>query len=301
MTLKVCRIYLPTCSPDRSAALVGTIRVALHASDGGDLIEEKPIRFTATFGRSKLRVGPNVIRFGRLPAPVLGASPPAVHATLRVANLSEQIPLQWLSSCPAGLTLNPPSGKLPGFIELGGGGGKDAAALAARVSATDRAKVDATDRAVVGATTTPSLAPVGEDAASSGGAKSSDPVKKEEREFGCDVTLSFTYASSGFYRQNVLLRDVNVPNESRHVSVEALVESSALSCSLSDAPDSDGLLAWLWARSTRRFRRRSATRVQPVLVSASGHLAPPQAYRIATVRRAWSIEREADRARSLAL
>ena len=148
--------------------LVGTIRVALHASDGGDLIEEKPIRFTATFGRSKLRVGPNAIRFGRLPAPVPGASPPAVHATLRVANLSEQIPLQWLSSCPAGLTLNPPSGKLPGFIELGGGGGKDAAALAARVSATDRAKVDATDRAVVGATTTPSLAPVGEDAASSG-------------------------------------------------------------------------------------------------------------------------------------
>ena len=100
--------------------LVGTIRVSLHTADGA-LIEEKPVRFTATFGRSKLRVAPRAIRFGRLRAPplppplpppssgVVGVVPPpeVARASVRVANLSEQMPLHYVARRRAASRSNP--------------------------------------------------------------------------------------------------------------------------------------------------------------------------------------------------
>ena len=96
--------------------LKGTLRVMLHDAEG-DLIEEKPIRFTATLGRSKLHVGPSVVRFGRLSAPTPGASPRAVQATLRVANRSEMMPLQWSATVPPALAIGKSHGELLGYGE----------------------------------------------------------------------------------------------------------------------------------------------------------------------------------------
>ena len=200
--------------------LVGMIRVAILSADG-DVIEEKPIRFSATFGRSKLRVGPPMVRFGRLPAPPSGTPPRVVSAVLQLSNLSEQIPLHWLSSSAPGFALRPPSGVVPGFGELATTVGASLAAPTPPPAAVG---------AVVNA------AAAGEDVL---GARAEAPRDKENT---TEVRLSFTYSAPGFYREDMSVRDVNVPNEKKLISVEALVDAGVVGCSLAEGSGGDGLL-----------------------------------------------------------
>lgn len=86
--------------------LVGGLRVQLH-SDAGELLEEKPVKFSATFGRARLRVlspkpvrfgaGDGSVRFGMLSS-AQAAQP--LHAKLRLGNTSELMPLEWAASAP---------------------------------------------------------------------------------------------------------------------------------------------------------------------------------------------------------
>ena len=74
----------------------------------------------AMFGRSKMRVTPLGVQLGRLLAPSEGSGCLVARTTVRVANVSEQMPLQWSALAPLGVDLDRTHGELPGY----GAGGR---------------------------------------------------------------------------------------------------------------------------------------------------------------------------------
>lgn len=70
-----------------------------------------------------MRVTPLGVRLGRLLAPAEGAGCLVARTMLRIANVSEQMPLQWSALAPVGVDLDRTHGELPGYGAGGSSGG----------------------------------------------------------------------------------------------------------------------------------------------------------------------------------
>ncbi|KAL1530705.1 hypothetical protein AB1Y20_001604 [Prymnesium parvum] len=89
--------------------LVGGIKVTLFTAEGGTLLEETSIKFSATIGRSLLEVSPTTIMI-----PCSTHPSPPLQASMTLRNAAEHMPLQWAATAPSCVKLDHERGVLPG-------------------------------------------------------------------------------------------------------------------------------------------------------------------------------------------